>query len=112
MSVVHLHNGQLVIEQNGRYADQQGRRIRAAGMKHSWSEVFRFGDEDLTKIFNIGFFFIFQVLRLKMLIVKRYMCANKRERKSICSNSGELLLYLLPLAVTDTITFARQVLQC
>ena len=59
MSVVHLHNGQLVIEQNGRYADQQGRRIRAAGMKHSWSEVFRFGDEDLTKIFNMGFFFYF-----------------------------------------------------
>merc|ERR1719167_1982031 len=46
-----------------KYAGHQGRRIRAAGMKHSWSEVF--------------------------------------------SDSGELLLYLLPLAVTDTITFAR-----
>ena len=31
-------------------------------MKHSWSEVFRFGDEDLTKIFNLGnlFFYLFR----------------------------------------------------
>ena len=45
------------------YAKSQKRRIRCAGMKHSWSEVF--------------------------------------------SNTGEILVYLLPLEVTDTITFAR-----
>lgn len=46
-----------------RYAKSQKRRIRCAGMKHSWSDMF--------------------------------------------SNTGEVLVYLLPLEVTDTISFAR-----
>ena len=46
-----------------RFAKYEKRRLRAAGMKHSWSDLF--------------------------------------------SNTGEILMYLLPLSVTDTISFAR-----
>eukprot|EP00092_Neocalanus_flemingeri_P004988 GFUD01005364.1.p1 GENE.GFUD01005364.1~~GFUD01005364.1.p1 ORF type:complete len:633 (+),score=187.91 GFUD01005364.1:112-1899(+) len=45
------------------FAKSEKRRLRAAGMKHSWSDLF--------------------------------------------SNTGEILMYLLPLSVTDTISFAR-----
>ena len=48
---------------NLRFAKSEKRRLRAAGMKHSWSDMF--------------------------------------------SNTGEILMYLLPLSVTDTISFAR-----
>lgn len=46
-----------------KHAKQEGRRVRAAGMKHSWSDVF--------------------------------------------SNDGEYLMHLLPLEVTDHLTFGR-----
>ena len=46
-----------------RHARKEGKRIRAAGMKHSWTDLF--------------------------------------------SNDGEYLLYLLPLEVTDHLTFSR-----
>lgn len=50
-------------QNNLRFAKSEKRRLRAAGMKHSWSDMF--------------------------------------------SNTGEILMYLLPLSVTDTISFAR-----
>ena len=46
-----------------RHAKEEGRRVRAAGMKHSWTDLF--------------------------------------------SNDGEYLMYLLPLEVTDHLTFGR-----
>ena len=46
-----------------RHARNEGKRVRAAGMKHSWTDLF--------------------------------------------SNDGEYLVYLLPLEVTDHLTFAR-----
>ncbi|XP_023333091.1 uncharacterized protein LOC111704928 [Eurytemora carolleeae] len=46
-----------------RYGRAEGRRVRCAGMKHSWSHMF--------------------------------------------SDDGEILVYLLPLSVTDTISFSR-----
>ena len=46
-----------------KHARKEGKRIRAAGMKHSWTDLF--------------------------------------------SNDGEYLMYLLPLEVTDHLTFAR-----
>ena len=46
-----------------KHAKKEGRRVRAAGMKHSWTDLF--------------------------------------------SNDGEYLVYLLPLEITDHLTFGR-----
>ena len=48
------------------------------------------------------------MLSVRQIAVRKQMWSKINV---ICSDSGELLLYLLPLAVTDTITFARQDLQ-
>ena len=64
------------IQELVRFARSRGRRLRAAGMKHSWSDIFRWAPAPA---------------RCHLLP----------------SDTGELLLYLLPLAVTDTISFAR-----
>ena len=64
------------IQELVRFARSRGRRLRAAGMKHSWSDIFRWVHFPPHAIL-------------------------------LPSDTGELLLYLLPLAVTDTISFAR-----